>query len=470
MRICLIVEGAYPYISGGVSSWVHALMTSMPEHEFILYAIGAEERMRGQFRYALPMNLTEVHEIFLDHYMRDRGRWGRNYRLSESQQESLISLLGGDGRVEWNELFDLLHHGRMRSAVDFLMSKDYFNYVQELCLRHYSQVPFTEMFWTIRSMLLPLFEIIRHPVPEADVYHCTATGYSGVIGSLGKHLYNKPLVITEHGIYSREREEEIIKADWVKGYFKDVWIHYFYALSRCAYEHADQVITLFNRNKEIQIELGCDADKISIVPNGVKTELFVELQGKPAEEQAIHIGALVRVVPIKDIKTMLHSFAVVKEEVPGAKLYIMGPYSEDQAYYEECLQTVEILKLEDVYFTGEVQVREHIGRMDILMLTSISEGQPLVVLEGMAAGKPFVTTDVGSCKELLLGREDDFGEAGIVVPVMHYEQIGQAVIDLCRDEPRRLAMGDAGRRRVGSNYRHEQFIQAYRQIYDAFEV
>ena len=167
---------------------------------------------------------------------------------------------------------------------------------------------------------------------------------------------------------------------------------------------------------------------------------------------------------------MLHSFAVVKEEVPGAKLYIMGPYSEDQAYYEECLQTVEILKLEDVYFTGEVQVREHIGRMDILMLTSISEGQPLVVLEGMAAGKPFVTTDVGSCKELLLGREDDFGEAGIVVPVMHYEQIGQAVIDLCRDEPRRLAMGDAGRRRVGSNYRHEQFIQAYRQIYDAFEV
>ncbi len=470
MRICLIIEGAYPYVSGGVSSWVQALITSMPEHEFVLYTIGAEERMRGKYKYSLPPNVVGIQEVFLDAYTRERGKWGKNYRLSTAQRESLISLLAGEGEVEWAELFDLLHGGKINSAINFLMSRDYFNYVQDLCLRYYPHVPFTEMFWTIRSMLLPLFEIIRHQIPEADIYHCTATGYSGVIGSLGKHLYNKPLILTEHGIYSREREEEIIKADWVKGYFKDVWIHYFYALSRCTYQYADKVVTLFQRNKEIQIEVGCDGDKIDIIPNGVKVEQFADLPGKSNAETAIHIGAIARIVPIKDIKTMLHSYAIVKESIPDAKLYIMGPTEEDPDYYEECRQLVDILMLEDVIFTGEVQVREYIGRMDILLLSSISEGQPLVLLEGMAAGKPFVTTDVGSCKELLLGDEDEFGEAGFVAPVMHYERIGKAIITLCRDRTKREAMGIAGRRRVTSKYRHDQFIKAYKQIYSALEV
>src|SRR5690606_25119411 len=134
----------------------------------------------------------------------------------------------------------------------------------ELCTVRYPLVPFTEMFWTVRSMILPLFLTIREDIPRADVYHSVSTGYAGVIGALGKILYNRPFLLTEHGIYSREREEEIIKADWVKGYFKDLWIQYFYRLSSCAYDHADRVTTLFNRNREIEIELGCDPNKIDI--------------------------------------------------------------------------------------------------------------------------------------------------------------------------------------------------------------
>ena len=69
-------------------------------------------------------------------------------------------------------------------------------------------------------------------------------------------------------------EEEIIKANWVKGYFKDLWINYFYTLSSSIYNLSDEVITLFSRNKEIEIELGCDANKISIIPNGIEIEEY----------------------------------------------------------------------------------------------------------------------------------------------------------------------------------------------------
>ncbi|WP_224654492.1 DUF3492 domain-containing protein, partial [Escherichia coli] len=79
-------------------------------------------------------------------------------------------------------------------------------------------------------------------------------------------------LLTEHGIYYREREEEIIKADWVKGEFKDLLILYFYTLSIAIYDAADEVITLFHRNMEIEVEMGCAEEKISIIPNGVEIE------------------------------------------------------------------------------------------------------------------------------------------------------------------------------------------------------
>ncbi|MCP3774142.1 GT4 family glycosyltransferase PelF [Paenibacillus sp. MZ04-78.2] len=470
MRICIIAEGSYPYITGGVSSWIHSLTTDLPEFEFVILAIGAEEKQRGQFKYKLPPNVVEVKEIFLDDYLREAGEWGHRYRLTDPQKEALYSLLGGKKDLEWGGLFDLLRSKKLRNAADFLMSKDFFDILVNLCREKYAQIPFTEMFWTVRSMILPLFLSIRHDIPKADLYHSVATGYAGVIGSLAKHLYGKPYVLTEHGIYSREREEEIIKADWVKGYFKDLWIEYFYRLSRCPYDYADQVITLFNRNREIQMELGCKPDKISIVPNGVKVHDYAGIVQNPdVDESKIRLGAIVRVVPIKDIKTMLQSFALVKREVPEAELYIMGPAEEDQEYYEECLLLVESLQIKDVTFTGEVRIKDYLGRMDIVLLSSISEGMPLAVLESMACAKPCVTTDVGSCRELLHGLDDGIGPAGAVVPVMHYDHMASAIIKLCNSRKLREDMGRNGLERVRRHYTHEVFIQRYRQLYSSYK-
>ena len=51
MRICLVLEGCYPYVHGGVSTWMHGYIQAMPEHEFVLWVIGAHAADRGKFVY-----------------------------------------------------------------------------------------------------------------------------------------------------------------------------------------------------------------------------------------------------------------------------------------------------------------------------------------------------------------------------------------------------------------------------------
>ena len=76
--------------------------------------------------------------------------------------------------------------------------------------------PFADAFHTMRSMLLPVLYLMGSEVPKADVYHAICTGYGGLLACLGGYVYKKKVLLTEHGIYTREREEEIIRAKWVQ--------------------------------------------------------------------------------------------------------------------------------------------------------------------------------------------------------------------------------------------------------------
>lgn len=197
---------------------------------------------------------------------------------------------------------------------------------------------------------------------------------------------------------------------------------------------------------------------------------FLNLSPKKNFDDYINVGAVVRIVPIKDIKTMIKSFAIAKKKYKKIRYYIMGPFDEDIEYYKECKQLVDNLALEEVIFTGRVNIAEYLGEMDILVLSSISEGQPLAILEGMASHKPFVVTDVGSCRELIYGNGDDYGEAGIVVPVMDYEKMGKAIVKLCNDRELRNRMGKNGLKRVVNLYSKERLVNEYKRIYNSSEV
>ena len=158
-------------------------------------------------------------------------------------------------------------------------------------------------------------------------------------------------------------------------------------MSSLAYERADLVTSLYERARELQVDLGCPMEKTMVTPNGVAVETLRNLPGKtPEDEGRINIGAILRVTPIKDVKTMIQAFAFAREREPRLKLWIMGPCDEDREYAGECFEQVEALELgEDVVFTGRIDVKDYLGRMDMTILTSISEGQPLTILESFAA-------------------------------------------------------------------------------------
>ena len=291
-----------------------------------------------------------------------------------------------------------------------------------------------------------------------------------MLGAMAKQRYGCGLLISEHGIYTREREEELIRAKWVEGIYKNIWIEQFRKMSQLAYDRADKVTSLYEHARELQIELGCPEEKTQVTPNGVDPSRFENLVVLPEmQDDKIHIGAILRVTPIKDVKTMIRAFAYAKKKVPSLKLWIMGPTDEDEEYAKECFSMVDLMEIEDVVFTGRINVSEYMGGLDMTILTSISEGQPLTILESYAAHKPVIATDVGNCRGLIYGEDDDFGEAGILTHIMNVEEIADAMIQLATHPNRRKRMGENGYKRLMRKYKVVDMQKTYEQIYWSFE-
>ncbi len=464
MKICVICEGCYPFVAGGVSSWLQGMMKAMHQHEFVIWAIGAQEKQRGHFAYEMPPNVAGLTDVYLDAVRAEKPRQRRRGRqLSERQKKALRQLLCC-GAPDWNVIFELFGADRVKN-IEFLLHYDFLMILEEIALTDYPYVGFTDYFWTIRSMFLPLLYLMGSEPPQADLYYSISAGYAGVLGSMAAVRTGKPFVLTEHGIYTREREEEILRTHWVPPHFKDLWINMFYMFTRCAYQHANRVTALFHRASLIQQEIGCAPDKCAVIPNGVDYARFSSVPQKAADG-FVDIGAVVRLVPIKDIKTMLYAFSLVCAERTDVRLHIMGPTDEDEEYFEECRQLKDELGLEQAFFTGRVDVRAYMEKIDFTLLTSISEGQPLAILEAMAAGRPAVATDVGCCRELIEGVRDGLGEAGFCVPVMHQSALAEAMLTLCEDAPMRSRMGAAGKRRVEALFQHADMLARYQRIFD----
>lgn len=467
MKVCIVAEGCYPYVVGGVSGWIHSMIQAFPQVQFILLTICSDRAQSGKFVYTLPDNVVSVYEAYLeDMDYKKKSFRKKKLHLSPTQYRALRGMIM-NFKTDWGVLFDLFQEDSF-SINDLLMGEDFLHIIQEYYEMHYPEVVFSDFLWTMRSIFLPQFLILNSYIPKADIYHCVATGYAGILGSMAKYFHHSGLLISEHGIYTREREEEILKAGWVKGIYKNIWMDQFKKMSKLAYDYADYVTALFGHARQLQIDLGCPASKTRITPNGIVTENFENLSGKKQEDlNYFQIGAVLRVTPIKDVKTMLRAFAYAKGQNEKLKLWIMGPCDEDPEYAKECYELVDTLKVKDVVFTGRVNVKEYLGRMDCTILTSISEGQPLTILESYAAHKPVIATDVGNCRELIYGEaDDDLGQSGILTHIMNIQELAEAMLFLAENEEKRLEMGEVGYQRVKRFYQIGQMREKYQSLYE----
>lgn len=463
MKICLVLEGSYPYVRGGVSTWVDGFIRGMPENDFVLWTINDLEEKKGRFVYTLPDNVTAIHEHFLSASLNLRIRKSFNIKFTDDERDAFSQLIRR-GDPNWEVLLKSFYL-QANKPVEFFISEEFLRLLKELCKEEFQYAGFKDLFWSFRSMFLPLMYLMGQPIPEADLYHSPSTGYAGVMAALASMQHNKPFMLTEHGIYTREREEELLRSDWIIPYFKELWISTFYMFSRFAYQRAHRVTSLYQDASRIQQDLGCEPDKCEVIGNGLDYQPFLRIPLKNQSEW-IEIAAIVRFAPIKDIKTMIYTFSRLKQQISNVRLHILGGV-EDEEYYQECLELIEFLNVKDIIIAGTVDVITYLEKIDFTLLTSISEGQPYAILESFAGRRPVVSTDVGSCRELIEGREGDtFGPAGICVPPMHQSALLKALIEMCLNTKVRSEMGEAGKKRVENYYNYDYMIKTYLKAYE----
>lgn len=207
--------------------------------------------------------------------------------------------------------------------------------------------------------------------------------------------------------------------------------------------------------------------KIKIIPNGIDVKLFSKI--KRNKDHPPTVALIGRVVPIKDIKSYINAVSSLAQTIPGLRAWIIGPTDEDEPYYLECVELVQKNALEKtIKFFGKVSVKDYLPEVDVLVLTSISEAQPLVILEAGAAGIPSVATDVGSCSELILGRSDEnpkLGSGGAICSLYAPNEIAESVTMLLTDKEFYEKCSLAISERVGKYYNIVDVDKQYRETY-----
>ena len=479
--ICFILEGTYPYVAGGVSGWVHDIIRTHSHLKFSLVCILAK-REEHQRRYDVPDNVVEIVHTYI-HDLQPGRRWilgGETLR--RNLEPNLISLLQDGGVAEMAEIIRVLAPIRHKVGSKLLLNSPL---AWKLIVDSYDELlpgtSFLDFFWTWRGLLGGMFSVLLSRLPKARLYHTVSTGYAGLMAARARLETQRPVILTEHGIYANERRIEIASASWLsegtrsglslekpKEDVRDLWIRVFLNYSRICYATADRIITLYEGNQILQRIDGADESKLKVVPNGIDFDRFAALPHS-TEKRRPAIALIGRVVPIKDVKTYIRACGMLRNAFPDFDAYIMGPTDEDPEYYNDCVEMVSHLGLEDVVtFTGRVKLDDYLTKIDVMVLTSISEAQPLVILEAGSAGVPTVATDVGACREMLEGRADEdpvLGPGGIVTPLSNPAKTAEALNRLLTDTDFRAACSVNIQKRVDTYYNKKHIDRLYGDLY-----
>ncbi|HKZ15618.1 MAG TPA: GT4 family glycosyltransferase PelF [Solirubrobacterales bacterium] len=377
--ICLVLEGAYPDLTGGVSEWVDRLLRGLGDVSFAVAHLSEEGEAATPPAYARPANLESFARLVLD----------------PERDEPPAAL----------------------SAA----------------------------------------------LPEACVYHALSTGVAGALAAHAAAERGRPFLLSEHGLAWHEAALGIVackphrhpeRPDRTELHRRTDTVA---SMARQAYAAADVVTSVCAVNRRAQIAAGAAPGRSRVVPNPAPP-LATPVRREPADG-TFRVGLVGRVVGIKDIATFLRAAAIVAAERGDCEFAVIGPLDHEPGYARRCRELAAELEIaEQVTFTGETDPDEWYGRLDAVALTSLSEAQPLALLEAMAAGLPVVATAVGGCPELV-------GDAGLLVAPRDHEAAARALLRLADEPALRRRLGDAGRTRAAGVHAPRRFQAAYRDLY-----
>ena len=485
--VLLTTEGTYPFEGGGVTTWCDVILNGLPDIDVHLLAVTGSTALTLHkqlpphvktiqavplFGSVEPTEFTRAEEPFAQTVLR-RAR--TTDALVERQfvplLRQLLEALERPEEAGWNEariiwemnryFIRLDHRATFRSESTWRAFRDT---IRQQEADGGLDVRLDDLIRSLRwmySFLLP----ITCPVPKTDVSHATLAGFAGLAGVIAKLEYGTPFMVTDHGIYLRERYIAMSSAEGESFFCKRFLLRLVHLVSRVCYVTADQISPVCDHNQRWELRMGATADKIRTIYNGIDTTLFTPPPPeKDAERTRPTVVTAARVFPLKDIETLIRACDVTRRRVPDVEFVVFGNNTVDKPYTDRCLALIDELGVgEHFTFAGyHSNPAELYHEGDVFALSSISEGFPFSVIEAMACERPVVATDVGGVKEALVGG------VGIVVPPRGFEALGEGLADLLLDDDRRRELGRRSRERAVDQFGVERMLDAHRETYERF--
>lgn len=502
--VAIVMESTYPYLKGGVSAVVHDIITGNPDLTFGIIHITWDSHSPLKDLYGMPDNVAWVKVLYLsmeehqEDFLRARPR---DLRMNRRQRRELsrrilgaLLSLAQDGQTE--PLWDLISEGlsaSRRYPIWAILG------TREFMEAYHDMMPdlgmsMTDIFWCLRDFFSLAYAVLAEPVPRAQVYHAHTTGYAMLLGVNAAREHGTKVLLTEHNLYVRDTVNTLLErrldlnvrlTDYrtfdVTGRER-MWMAWWLEMGRLCYPYAYASTYLYPRAITEANELGGDAGRAIVIPNGIVTSEFdasyaarlaaiEEIKKEGADKHLWKLVYIARVVPIKGLLDMIDSVRLMVDRGLNIHLDVCGPTEHMPSYFEQCLTRIVEQGLESVItIRGTVKVRELLPEFDLFVLPSYNEGLPVVSLETMGAGIPTVSTDVGAVRSVvedLIVTDDGqtWDPCGIIIepgdPTVMADKVQEVISDV--DLYERLSLNARGR--VEAAYDLVKVNASYNTIY-----
>jgi glycosyltransferase involved in cell wall biosynthesis len=288
---------------------------------------------------------------------------------------------------------------------------------------------------------------------EFDVVHDNQSLGYGLLRLLGEDI---PLVATVHHPITIDRKHEIAAAPSL---LRGLSLRRWYGFTRMQARVARRVPTLITVSEssagDIARDFRVQLDRVRVIPVGVETDVF-----KPPTAPRVP-GRIVAVSssdsPMKGARVLLEAIAKLRTE-RDVELVVVGRPRADGPV----ARAVDELDIADAvrFVTGlpDPALAELFGSAEAAVVPSLYEGFSIPAVEAMACATPLVASRGGALPEVV-------GDCGVLVEPGNPSDLAHALGDLLDDEPRRRALGAAGRRRVEERYTWRAMAAATAEVY-----